>query len=333
MDENPMFLRLILPLIFIVAGFLLGFILEGLLPALVRRIAAEKTWETVGRDIRILRGMVVLWTTLAGIWAAVSYVGVHPAWLLPLQRALLVFVILSVTLVLAQVAVALVRLYAARAEGGARATSILTNLTRLTLLLIGVLIALDSLGISIMPALTALGVAGLAVALALQSTLANLFAGLQILASKQLRTGDYVKLDSGEEGCVMDIAWRTTTIRTIQNNLVFVPNSKMASASITNYNLPEKELDVTIPVSLNAGADLDTVRRAVAEMAREVLRDLHPTASAEPQIRYASLADPNINLTVILRARDYEAQQKIRDEFLARLLLKFRNQGIIKTAG
>ncbi len=100
------------------------------------------------------------------------------------------------------------------------------------------MILLNLLGVSITPILTALGVGGIAVALALQDTLANLFAGFYVSLAGQLRVGDYIKLDSGGEGYITDITWRSTTIRALQNNLIIVPNAKLAQAIVANYHLP-----------------------------------------------------------------------------------------------
>ena len=105
--------------------------------------------------------------------------------------------------------------------------------------------------------LTALGVGGLAVALALQDTLGNLFAGLQIVASKQVRPGDYLLLESGQEGSVTDIAWRYTTLRTQSNNLVVVPNAKLGQSIITNFQLPDQPLSVIIEFGVAYSSDLE----------------------------------------------------------------------------
>ena len=114
---------------------------------------------------------------------------------------------------------------------------------------------LENLGISLTAIWTTLGVGSVAVALALQETLSNLFAGLYLLADRPVSPGDYIKLDSGQEGYVMHIGWRSTTMRTQSNNIVFVPNSTMAKAVITNYSLPELMVSVTIPVRVAYGSD------------------------------------------------------------------------------
>ena len=102
---------------------------------------------------------------------------------------------------------------------------------------------------------------GLAVALALQDTLSNLFSGLQVVASRQVRLGDYVKLESGEEGYVTDITWRNTSIRALPNNMVIVPNSKLASTLVTNYYQPEREMAVLVQVCVGYQSDLKKLVR------------------------------------------------------------------------
>jgi small-conductance mechanosensitive channel len=126
------------------------------------------------------------------------------------ERILVVIAILSVTVVLARIAAGIAGAYGRKGQGQFPSATILANLTRVFIYVLGLLTIFYSFGINITPALTALGIGGLAVALALQDTLSNFFAGLQIIASKQITTGDFIKLNSGDEGYVADITWRYT---------------------------------------------------------------------------------------------------------------------------
>ena len=121
------------------------------------------------------------------------------------------------------------------------------------------LVILTGLGLQITPILTALGVGGLAVALALQDTLANLFAGFYLTVAKHIRIGNYIKLSSGEEGYLVDIDWRASRLRQLTNNTVLVPNAKLSQSIVTNYHSPEHELVVTIEASVDYASDLDRV--------------------------------------------------------------------------
>ena len=179
---------------------------------------------------------------------------------------------------------------------------------------------LNSLGISITPIITALGVGGLAVALALQDTLANLFAGIHILATRKIRPGDYVKLASGEEGYVVDVTWRQTTIRQLPYNIITVPNSQIASTSTTNYNLPHKELSVYVQVGVAYDSDLEHVERVTLEVAKEVMNEVEGGVTGfEPLVRYHTFGDSSINFTLIMRGKVFVNQYLLKHEFIKRL--------------
>jgi small-conductance mechanosensitive channel len=112
------------------------------------------------------------------------------------------------------------------------------------------LMILHQFGLAITPLLTALGVGGLAVALGVQDTLANLFAGLGITLARTIRPGDYLRLDNGLEGQVHDIGWRYVTLRTPQHTLVIIPNLRMGQLIITNFSLPEPRILCPIPITV-----------------------------------------------------------------------------------
>jgi small-conductance mechanosensitive channel len=177
--------------------------------------------------------------------------------------------------------------------------------------------------------LTALGVGGLAVALALQDTLSNLFAGLQIIGSRQMRTGDYVKLDSGEEGFVRDVTWRNTIIEAPANNTIVVPNSKLASMVYVNYNLPLDEVAVLVQVGVSYSSDLARVESVTREVGREIQQEIDEAITGfEPLIRYHTFGDSSINFTVVLRGRQYMAQHIMKHEFIKRLKERYDKEGI-----
>jgi small-conductance mechanosensitive channel len=162
--------------------------------------------------------------------------------------------------------------------------------------MLGGLVILNGLGLSIASMLTALGVGGLAVALALQEPLANFFAGLFITLAGQIRVGDYIRLDSGHEGYVADFSWRSTRLRMLANNLVVVPNAKLAQAIVVNHHLPAQELAVLVEVSVDYASDLRHVEEVVGDVGRGVMAEV-PGGIPEfdPFIRYHTFADSSIN--------------------------------------
>lgn len=321
--------QLILPLALIVSGFLVGLVLERLVLTTLKKISDRTKWEGDEVIIASLRGMVILWFVVAGIYGATLSVPMNPTLLGILHKVFLVVVLFLGTVVLARVATGFVRIYANKAKDVLPTTSIFVNLTKFLVFLIGILIILQSLGISITPILTALGVGGVAVALALQDTLSNLIAGLHIIVSRKLRPGDYIKLDSGEEGYVTDITWRNTTIRALPNNIVVIPNSKLASAIVTNYYLPEQEMAVLVQVGVSYDSDVEKVERVTMEVAKEVMKEIPGgIPEFEPFIRYHTFADSSINFSVIMRAKEYVDQYLVKHEFIKKLHKRYRDEGI-----
>jgi small-conductance mechanosensitive channel len=328
--EYDFVVHFILPLSAVVLGFLFGWIIEKFIIRKIKEMALRTKSEVDDIIVGSIHGAVIFWFTAAGIYIAILNLPVGPLLISHLIKILSVIIISSFVIVAARMSVELIKVYTNRMSDVLPSASIFMNLTRLLIYGLGLLIILQTLGISITPILTALGVGGLAVALALQPTLSNLFAGLQILISRQLKPGDYVKLDTGEEGYVVDITWRNTTIRALPNNMVVVPNSKLASTTIiTNYYLPEQEMAVLVQVGVGYDSDLQKVERATIEVAREVMREVPGgVPEFEPFTRYHTFADFSINFSVIMRAKEYVDQYLIKHEFIKRLHTRYQQEGI-----
>ena len=330
MNAVQNFMHWIVPAVYIIGGLVAGFIFEKIIFAELKHIAKKTKWKGDNIIINSLRGMIIIWLLIAGIYGAILSTPMSPSLLVHLKKILLVIIILSVTMVIAKMTAGFVNIYLQRDDVPLPSTSIFRNLTRLVIFLVGIMVILQSLGISITPILTALGVGGLAAALALQPTLANLFSGLQIIAAKQLHPGDYVKLDSGEEGYVTDITWRNTIIRALPNNRIIVPNSKLASAIVTNYYQPEQEMSVLVQVGVSYDSDLTKVEHVTIEVGKEVMREVEGgVPDFEPFIRYHTFDDSSINFTVILRTTEYACQYLLKHEFIKRLHERYDKEGII----
>jgi small-conductance mechanosensitive channel len=190
-------------------------------------------------------------------------------------------------------------------------------------------LVLQTVGVQITPIITTLGIGGLAVGLALQDTLANLFSGFYLIISKQVRTGDYVKLDAGHEGYVIDISWRNTTIKEISNNVVIVPNSKLSSAIFTNYHLPAKEITLTMNVGVSYDSDLEQVEKVTVEVAKEVMEEIAPELKeSEPYIRFHTFNDFSIDFTLYMRVSEYFDQRIGKHLFIKKLHKRYQQAGI-----
>ncbi|PKN01859.1 MAG: mechanosensitive ion channel protein MscS [Elusimicrobia bacterium HGW-Elusimicrobia-1] len=318
-----------MPLIFVSGGIVAGLVFEKIVLLWLKKVTSRTEWE--GDDIIVgaLKGMTFLWFALLGVWLAAASAPVSAEIEGHLRRLVAVGYILSVTFVAMRAAVGFVKLYAAKAAGVLPPSSIFINLTRTVVFGIGVLVILQTLGISITPLLTALGVGGLAVALALQDTLSNFFSGLQILLSRQIKPGDYIKLETGEEGYVVDITWRNTTIRALPNNVVVIPNAKIASSLVTNYYMPDKEIAVLMQVGVGYESDLEKVERVTIEAAREVMKTVTGGVETfEPFIRYHTFGDFAIGFSVIMRGKEFTDQFLVKHEFVKKLHARYKSEGI-----
>ncbi|MBA2945674.1 mechanosensitive ion channel family protein [Streptomyces himalayensis] len=312
----------------VAAGIAAGVLLRALLRWLGER-ARETRWS--GDDV-----IVDALRTLAP-WAAIAAGAAVAATALPLTArvghnvnvTLTALLILAATLTAARVITRLVRSLAQSRSGVAGSATIFVNITRVVVLAMGFLVILQTLGVSIAPLLTALGVGGLAVALALQDTLANLFAGVHILAAKTVQPGDYIRLSSGEEGYVEDINWRNTVVRNLSNNLVIIPNAQLAGTNMTNYSRPEQQLSIMVQVGVGYDSDLEHVERVTNEVVEQVMTDITGAVpDHEPAVRFHTFGDSRIGFTVILGVGEFSDQYRIKHEFIKRLHQRYRAEGI-----
>ena len=211
----------------------------------------------------------------------------------------------------------------------AATTSILTTVVDLGVYMVGILFILSSYGISISPLLTALGAGGLASALALQDTLANLFSGITTLVSKQVHMGDYIRLSSGEAGRVVDMNWRNTTIRTATGNMVIVPNKSIATATLTNYEQPLAECTISIPLTITYDNDLQRVEDVTLGVARHILdHSEYGVTGFEPLVRYDQMGEYGISFKVVLRIRNIVDEAVLKHQFIKSIYTTYKKENI-----
>ncbi|MBF0121897.1 MAG: mechanosensitive ion channel family protein [Candidatus Omnitrophica bacterium] len=223
----------------------------------------------------------------------------------------------------------LIKLYAEKVEILKASGGFVHGVVRALIMGIGGLIILDSIGVSITPIIASLGIGSLAVALALQPTLENFFSGIQLVADKPIQVGQFIKLESGEEGFVHKIGWRSTWITMVNNNTVVMPNKMIVNSRVTNYSYPNSEVVIPFAISVSYAADLDQVERVTLDVAREILKVVPGGLKHfEPVFRYGVLGEFSINCTVALRVGDINAVALIKHEFIKRLQKRYAQEKI-----
>lgn len=324
------FEEIAIPLITFAVFFAFGFVAKKLV------LKAFTEWTKVTQTkvddaiLDTLKFPAVLWWLMLSIFFALKVSHLPDDIISFFNKLILVISVSSFTVATADISGKLIKLYSKNKESSLAITSLTYNVTKIAIFTCGGLILLSSLGISITPILATLGVGGLSVALALQDTFSNLFAGLQITVTKHIRVGDYIKLEPEVQGYVTDINWRFTKIRMLDNTMVIVPNAKLTQAIVANYCLPDKELSVAIEVGVHYNSNLEKVEKVTSEVAREVMQSVDGgIASFEPFIRYHSFGESSINLSVILRVREFVDQYHIKHEFIKKLHRRYQKEGIM----
>ena len=247
--------------------------------------------------------------------------------ILPLSKVLL---IISLLVFVDKFCVGALVGYTNRSDALRSSKSIVQGITRGLIIGIGLLVLLGTLGISVTPIIASLGITSLAVALALQPTLENFFSGVQLVVDKPIRVGDFIELDTGEQGFVEKIGWRSTWIKMLANNTVIMPNSALSQSKIINYYYPEKELSVPVDVGVHYDSDLERVEQVTLEVAREILKS-HKwgVESYETFVVYHTFDNSSINFTVMLRAKEYFNRFWVKSAFIKALHKRYAEEGIV----
>ena len=310
-------------------AFLIGVLASLLVRALL--LGAIRRWAKPGGALSALADAIrlpsIVWALVVGLYAAVDTAELPARLGHPLGIVLQAAIILSVTVTAAGLLGRLIMRAGERHALGAAVTGWGQAVARGVVLIVGVLVLLTALGIQITPILTALGVGGLAVALALQDTLSNLFAGLHLLADKPIQVGHYVKLE-GIEGFVTDIGWRSTRLRTLANTVVVVPNKKVAETIITNYDLPSAFTGVSVKLMVDYGVDADRVERVLldeAQRAAREVRGLRPDAAPAVTLNFA---ETGLEFTVSMQVLAYSDQGPVLHELRKRILRRVQAERI-----
>jgi small-conductance mechanosensitive channel len=276
-----------------------------------------------------LHGPIVLWSLILGLHIATQNSELPRRYLHYIPSTLAVLWILSLTIAMSHLAGSAVRFYGGR--GVLPVTSLTQKLAEMVVVALGLVWTLKVVfNISLAPVLATLGVGGLAVALALQDTLSNLFAGFYVSISGLIHIGDYIKLNTGEEGYVSDINWRCTTMRGNSNNLVVIPNNKLGQAIFTNFFMPDRQMNMSLSFSVGYDSDLERVEALLLEettAAEGSVKGLLTTPA--PYVRFTPGAGDfalvfQLNFTVA----EFSDQYLVQSELRKRIFKRLRKEGV-----
>ncbi|MBN1195269.1 MAG: mechanosensitive ion channel [Methanomicrobiaceae archaeon] len=193
---------------------------------------------------------------------------------------------------------------------------------------IAFLLALSYLEIDITPLVAGAGIFGLAIALAAQDLISNFFGGALILVDKPFKIGDRVKID-GNLGDVLSIGPRSTRIKTLDYQLLTIPNSKIANSIVTNYAMPDVKLKVKIPVSVAYGSDVRRVKDLLMEIATEAAAtEDYVLDDPAPSVYFLEHGESSLNYTMVIWAKAFNMAWDVQDHINFRIDERFREEGI-----
>lgn len=327
MSGQQIFDMMISPIIILVLSFSLGLFINHM-------IARRLTHHFKGREssisyivLRAVRGIPMVWIVSSTVYVLIP-TNLIPG---PLESFMSYFIqtLILFTLIqaLARSVTGILEVYAQRSDN-LQQTTLMSNVLTVFIYAIGFLVILDSLGISITPVITAMGVGGMAVALGLQETLSNICAGMYLLISRQLKVGDYIKLNSSEIGQVADITWRFTTINSSAGNAIIVPNKQISSSIITNYCQPEPDMSVGVDCGVAYDSDLDRVEQVCLEVANEVTAQVTKENNKPATVYFHTFNESSIDFTVYLHCRVFTQQKPLKHAFIKAITKRFAQEGI-----
>jgi small-conductance mechanosensitive channel len=321
--------QLLVPIALLIGTMVAGLIVRGILFRIVRGWAKRTDSHLDFLLIDSLKSPIVIWSLILGLHFATQTSRIPRSDIKYLPRTLAVLWIISLTMALSRFAGNVVRFYGGRVTAAQSVTSLTQKLTQLAVVLLGIVWMLRVFDVNLTTVLTTLGVGGLAVALALQDTLSNLFAGFYVSISGLIHVGDYIKLNTGEEGYVADINWRCTTMRGGSNNLIVVPNSKLGQAIYTNYNMPERRLGASVPVNVGYEADIDRVQNILLDEATSACREIKGMLpDPAPSVLFSGPGDYALGFTVNYSVADFGSQGGVQSELRSRLFKRLKAEGI-----
>jgi small-conductance mechanosensitive channel len=319
--------------------FLTSLVMAGIFNKLVSPVALRFIdWTPIRLDSKIIKGLRFPLTLAIGLVGAYLAV-VLPFDLLPAQQdainkaAEITGIILGIFAVASMVS-HVYDWYINRVTPGNESTwtGLLPLFRRVSVGLVfglGALVIIDQLGQDITLIIAGLGLWGLAVALALQPALSNLFAGTYVMTEGVVKPGDYVELENGPAGYVLDVSWRSTRMRTFYNNLVVVPNSRFAEMVLTNYQEPTPAMNIIVKGGVSLDSDLYYVEQVCREVMDEVLAT-SPYGVKEfgSWFGFENFGESNVEFWLYVQAKNRVASFGLRTDLMKHLRERFRKEGI-----
>jgi len=330
MDDN---------LLFAIATVIIGLLVAGAARAIVRWLEKfAETTETKWDDIIVaaIGTPVQVGIIAISVYIALKYFDVVPAqyaWIISDQILNSIYILIG-TWIIATLIHDIITIYghalAEQTDGDwdDRLVEFLELAARYIIWFAGIMLILVNLQINITPFLAGAGIAGLAFALAAQDIISNFFGGAIITMDKPFKVGDRVQIDS-HYGDIINIGPRSTRLRTLDYQIVTIPNNKITSNYIINYAEPDVKLRVTIPVSVACDSNPQKVKQILLDIARDTMTHTeYLLDDPAPAVFFEEFGDSNLKFIMYVWAKKYSLLHEVRDAINSRISERFAAEGI-----
>jgi small-conductance mechanosensitive channel len=320
----------LLVLLSIVIGLGLGILFEKTILKLLKKILNLIPKDIGNSFVDSFKNVIIFWGGVIGLYLALKHIGMGPRMTLIVRESIIVLSVMSSGLIVSRFLVYRVKYTSGQSNHGLAATSIFSNIIKILIFITSLLIALRILNVPVGPAWTALGVGGIAIALALKDTLENFFGGLQLIFSKQVKIGDYVILSNDEEGYVRDITWRNTSIETPEGSTLIIPNSKLSTASVTNCSVPDNAVISKIKFLVSAYSDVKIIEDIAINVSDNIQKNsvFRSKKEFKPIVRLKELNNFGQEWEVLVLCKKAEYSRMIKHEVLLKIITDLQSKNI-----
>ena len=326
MNESKLVGAIVIVVAFSILAWLADFFMNRVLTSLVRK----SKFHLDDQLLEILHRPIWISVVLVGAIAAVQWISPRPPFpfvLTALLKSLLVLIwAFTINRVVLRITEDLISHWRHAGREGGEIIGLVGKITRILVIAGGVFLLLSVWKINITPLLASAGIAGVAVALAAKETLSNFFGGVTVLLDQPYKVGDYIVLDSGERGEVVDIGLRSTRILTRDDVQISIPNAIITNTKVINESAPEPRFRVRIKVGVAYGSDVDQVEEILLNVARN---NPHLSDQPEPKVRFRDFGDSSLDFELLCWAHQPQDKGIIIHELNREIYKSFAQTGIV----
>jgi len=318
-------------LLVIALFWVLAQLVVSLLTKWGKRLASYTTTDLDDRVLqRVLPHVSRLLVTLGG-YLALRSMPLHEKLIVVVSGVLYIALVVIIFNLIYHALDETLKWYVARhqdAASSAMSSQLLPMAEKITMLLLlgtGLIIVLKHFNVDIFSLVTALGVGSLAVGMAAKDTLAHMISGFTLMLDRPFRIGDRIQLASGQVGDVLDIGLRSTKIKTLDNQLLIIPNSDLCNTMVTNQAFPTSRVKGRINIGVGYDSEVERVKQLLVSIALETPGVL---SDPPPEAFFVSFGDSALNMSLFFWVEEYAALFATTDKINSNIISCFRSERI-----